>query len=262
MKRLENVRVWVGGGVVAAILLAVAGWFLLVGPQLAHAAELRDQQEQAEQDNATLQAKVVTLKKQSQQLPTLVTDLRRAQAQLPPTPDLSGLATQINAHAAAADVTISSLTISGAEAVKSTTAAAPAAAAASPSAGSGGTGSATADSATATGDNAGGGSAAAGGAAGSGTGAVYAVTVSVTTGGTLAHQRAFLDRLSGVGPRAVLVGSTQLGAGADSGPGTVAGAGTLDAGSTMTSALTFFVAPQSAAAVTSLQKQLAAAQAG
>lgn len=250
MKRLEDARVWVGGGVVAAVLVALAGWFLLVGPQLARAADLRDQTTQAEADSAALQAKVSGLKKQSGQLPTLIAKLTAAQAQLPPTADLSGLATQISAHADVAQVSVSDLSITGAAAVKS--AAAAPAAAASPSAGASEGGTAGVS------ENAPAASPAAGAAAGQ----LYEVAVTVTTNGSLAHQRAFLDGLSKTGPRAVLIGATQLGAGADSGPGTSAGNGSLDSASTMTSDLTFFVAPQSATAVESLRQQLATANSG
>ena len=251
MSRLQDARVWIGGGVVAAVLILVAGWFLLLGPQLAHAADLRDQASQAQADNAALQGKVGELRRQNAQLPSLVADLRQARSQLPAASDLAGLTTEIGGHAAAAHVAVTSLTVAPATAAAST--AAPAASgAASDEGGSGAAGGGGAAGAAASPAPS---APAAGATAPGATGKLYEVPVTVVTTGSLAQQRIFLTRLSTLGPRAVLVGSTQLGAGGSGGSGGTDSA-SLDTASTMTTNLTFFVAPLSAAADAQLAKLL------
>jgi hypothetical protein len=62
-------RVWIAGTVVLCLALVAAGWFLLVSPQRAEAADLRDQTAAADQRNAQLEVRIAELKEEFAQLP-------------------------------------------------------------------------------------------------------------------------------------------------------------------------------------------------
>lgn len=261
MRRLDDARVWIGGGVVAVVLVLVAGWFLLVGPKLAQAADVRAQTAEARMANGALRTKVAGLRAQNARIPTLVGQLRTSIAQLPVTPEFAALTSQLGSKAAAAKVTLSSISIS---APSTAAAAAPGASAAGSGDGEAASGATTpapaAGSGTAGAETAGAGTSAASGIAGK----LFQVPLTVTTSGTLAAQRAFLTAIQQLGSRAALVGATTVNAGAaeggSAGPASgtgKTGASSIDGGSTMTTNLTVFVAPQTATTAAELTKLLA-----
>lgn len=79
---------------------------------------------------------------------------------------------------------------------------------------------------------------------------LFAIQVTLTSDGTAKQQWAFLTAVQSAGPRRALVSSVQFA------PGTSATEGSLDGASTMTTQLTIYSAPVTAAAKAQLTKQL------
>jgi hypothetical protein len=270
VKRTDDARLWLAGGVVAAVLGVAFGWLVLIGPQISQAAALRSQAADQQASNTLLQARVGALRTLSAQLPALVTALGSARAQVPITSALSTFTDQLGRQATQSKVTVTSVAVAPAVAAADPTPAAGAASAA------GAAGAASAGTASGTGAgagaNAGAGAGSSPGAAGGATaggpaGKLFAIPVTVITTGSLAQQRAFLTAVR-AGPRASVVTATRLGpgstaAGAAGAGGAAAGAGAGSAGSIertseMTTQLTVFVAPQTPAATAELTRQLTA----
>jgi hypothetical protein len=172
MTSLQDRRVWIGGGVLLALLILVAGWFLAINPELSSADSLHSQADTAQTGNLAAQAKLNALKAKSQQSGELVQQLTAAVDALPPETALPSLTRQLSAQAHAAGVTVSSITI-GASGAAGAPAGAPAA-----------------------NSTAGGG--------------LVSTSVTLAVDGTLAHQLAFLHAVQVDGPRRALVTSTQV----------------------------------------------------
>lgn len=273
MKRTDDARLWLAGGVVAAVLAVAFGWLVLIGPQISQAAALRSQAADQQASNTLLQARVGALRTLSAQLPALVTALGSARAQVPITSALSTFTDQLGRQATQSKVTVTSVAVAPAVAAADPTPAAGAASA------TGAAGAASAGTASGTGAgagaNAGAGAGSSPGAAGGATaggpaGKLFAIPVTVITTGSLAQQRAFLTAVR-AGPRASVVTATRLGpgstaagaAGAAGASGAAAGAsagsaGSIERTSEMTTQLTVFVAPQTPAATAELTRQLTA----
>lgn len=257
MKRTDDARLWLAGGVVAAVLAVAFGWLVLIGPQISQAASLRSQAADQQASNTLLQARVGALRTLSAQLPALVTALGSARAQVPITSALSTFTDQLGRQATQSKVTVTSVAVAPAVAAADPT---PAAGAASAGTASGGTASGAGSSPGAAG----------GATAGGPAGKLFAIPVTVITTGSLAQQRAFLTAVR-AGPRASVVTATRLGpgstaagaAGAGGAGGAAAGAsagsaGSIERTSEMTTQLTVFVAPQTPAATAELTRQLTA----
>jgi hypothetical protein len=260
VKRTDDARLWLAGGVVAAVLAVAFGWLVLIGPQISQAASLRSQAADQQASNTLLQARVGALRTLSAQLPALVTALGSARAQVPITSALSTFTDQLGRQATQSKVTVTSVAV------------APAVAAADPTPAASAAGAASAGTASGTGANAGGSAGSSPGVAGGATaggpaGKLFAIPVTVITTGSLAQQRAFLTAVR-AGPRASVVTATRLGpgstaAGAGGAGGAAAGAsagsaGSIERTSEMTTQLTVFVAPQTPAATAELTRQLTA----
>jgi len=257
VKRTDDARLWLAGGVVAAVLAVAFGWLVLIGPQISQAASLRSQAADQQASNTLLQARVGALRTLSAQLPALVTALGSARAQVPITSALSTFTDQLGRQATQSKVTVTSVAVAPAVAAADPT---PAAGAASAGTASGGTASGAGSSPGAAG----------GATAGGPAGKLFAIPVTVITTGSLAQQRAFLTAVR-AGPRASVVTATRLGpgstaagaAGAGGAGGAAAGAsagsaGSIERTSEMTTQLTVFVAPQTPAATAELTRQLTA----
>ncbi len=270
MKRTDDARLWLAGGVVAAVLAVAFGWLVLIGPQISQAAALRSQAADQQASNTLLQARVGALRTLSAQLPALVTALGSARAQVPITSALSTFTDQLGRQATQSKVTVTSVAVAPAVAAADPTPAAGAASAA------GAAGAASAGTASGTGAgagaNAGAGAGSSPGAAGGATaggpaGKLFAIPVTVITTGSLAQQRAFLTAVR-AGPRASVVTATRLGPGSTAAGAAGAGvaaagasagsAGSIERTSEMTTQLTVFVAPQTPAATAELTRQLTA----
>jgi Tfp pilus assembly protein PilO len=83
MEIFQDKRVWLGGGALVAVLLAVVSWFVVISPELSSASSLRAQTSDAELQNAVTQSKVTKLRLQSEQVGQLRSALAAALEALP-----------------------------------------------------------------------------------------------------------------------------------------------------------------------------------
>jgi type IV pilus assembly protein PilO len=97
------------GTAVIVLLTLLAGWFLLVSPKKASAADLRTQTASQESQNLTLAAQVATLKEQKAGLPLQEAKLATIRQRIPDNPALPPLLRSLSALAKASNVTIASL---------------------------------------------------------------------------------------------------------------------------------------------------------
>ena len=100
---------WVGGAVVVALLLLVAGWFLLVSPVLASASETRSATADVESDNEVTRQRIQTLKAQFETLDESKAELAALQLQVPTTGQLSDYLRQVGEQAVAHTVWLTSV---------------------------------------------------------------------------------------------------------------------------------------------------------
>jgi hypothetical protein len=168
----QDRRLWIGGGVVAALLVVIASWFLAISPELSSADSVRGEADSAQTQNVTAQAKLNRLQQKSEHKDELVATLRSALAALPPDDGLSDLTRQLTAQATLSGVGLTSVTVGTSTAANSATPA-PAGAAA-PQTG------------------------------------LLATQVTLVTNGKLAQQLAFLHLVQIEGPRRALVTSAQF----------------------------------------------------
>lgn len=193
---MKAFRAQIIAGTLVILLVLVAGWFLVVSPKLAAAADLRQQTEAAQSTTGTLQAQIASLQAQAADLPAQQRRLKTYRELVPATADLPGLIHSLTtaARTAQADlVAISPATVSAPSSeAPSPAAPSPAAGAAEPSPGVESTGPILPGSTTA----AGGSSAA-------------VIPVSITVGGKYFILERFLSALETL-PRALVVNSVAL----------------------------------------------------
>ncbi len=240
MSSLQDRRMWIGGGAVAALLITAVGWFFFVSPELSSASDQHSQTASIRQENAGLQANLKTLQEKSARLGEYTTALRRALEALPSDSGLPQFTRQLSAQAHASGVTLSSVIVGGITSVTAATAPAvpdATATSAAPAPTPTPTATSTATPATSV-------------APVTAAGGLYSVQVTIQSNGSLAHQVAFLHAVQVAGPRRALITSTQLG------PGTGSKVSSIDASTNVTTQLTVFSAPQSPDQVAQLNKLL------
>jgi type IV pilus assembly protein PilO len=103
-------RQWVIGAAVLALLVLVAGWFLLVSPKRSKAAELKTETASQQSANQTLQMQIAQLKARVKDLPKEQALLAEIAGKLPSDPALPSLIRDLSKAADDADVTLVSLT--------------------------------------------------------------------------------------------------------------------------------------------------------
>ena len=201
MPRTQSERLWVAGAAVLALLLAVTGYFLLIGPQRARTAAVKDNVASTSFQATTLQSRLTSLVQQSKQIATYRAGLTRAQQALPAASDLTAtpaLLRSLAATAATTSTSITSLTVGDpapfTPAVTSTPAAAPS--------------SSSTDTT----------SAAPVAAAPASTTALSTIAVGATVTGSTAHLTQFLAALQTGQPRALLVTAATLSGHGGTGP--------------------------------------------
>jgi hypothetical protein len=175
MKLPQSERVWIAGGLAAAIVVGAAAWFGVIHPELSSASGLKTQRAGAESQNTVLLVKTNKLRADSKNLQNLSADLAKRLKQLPTDSAYPELTAQLYSQAAVAHVSLSSIVIGGATVVT-----APLAGAATAHAGTNPAGS------------------------------IFTVPITVISDGTLAAQKQFLDLVQHTAPRAALVTSTKL----------------------------------------------------
>ena len=170
----QDRRVWLGAGIVAAVVLVAAAWLLVIAPQRSAVETLHTDTEAVELTNATLAAKTAALRKQAEGRKKLTASLRTVLAELPPEDELPELSRQLARQASDRGVSVTGIVVGSATTPDATTA--PAAGAGTPAAAS----------------------------------PVRAIPVTVTTTGPALQQLYFLRDIQEVGPRRALVTSTSI----------------------------------------------------
>ncbi|HWG97787.1 MAG TPA: type 4a pilus biogenesis protein PilO [Pilimelia sp.] len=113
MRTTLTARLWLAGGALAAVLLVVTGWFLLVSPKLADAAGLRTQADDVRMQVDLLNRELATLREQNRDLAGYEAKLAAARQALPHHAALPDLLRQLQAAGEAAGVTVGNLTVGG-----------------------------------------------------------------------------------------------------------------------------------------------------
>ena len=120
-------RTWVAGTMVLCLLLAVASWFLLIGPKRAQAADLEAQTVTVESQNQQIEARIEQLKVQFAELPQRQAELAAIRQAMPEDAALPTLVRDLDAIAEASGVTLMTLSPGTPVAVQTAPPAAPAA---------------------------------------------------------------------------------------------------------------------------------------
>lgn len=194
----SKARTWVVGTVLVAVLMAIAGWFLLISPTLESASEIRDQVEQTDQQNDLLKLQTAKLKADYENLPALQAELAAAQQQIPSTEAIQTFLREVDSLATAHAVQVVSVTPSSAVAYAS---AATASTQTDSSSGSTATATESADASTTSSSSTTTTSTAPSG--------LLQVPVSVAVKGSWSDTTAFLAELQATGPRLLSVDSVQ-----------------------------------------------------
>lgn len=103
-------RKWTVGTALVALLVLVAGWFLLIAPKRGEVADLQAQADQQMSTNSSLQIQLEQLKQQNKDLPEKQAELAELQTRIPETPDLTGYIRELQDIARQADVGLVSMT--------------------------------------------------------------------------------------------------------------------------------------------------------
>ena len=171
----EDKRVWLAGGILAAVLLVAIGWLGVISPALSSTKSLKSQADDATFQNIGLQSKASQLRHENDNVGTLTASLRKALTELPSDSGLPAYTRQLSAQAAANHVTLKTITVSPSSAVGGST-----------------TSTGTASSPAGTGS------------------ALVSIPITLTSTGTARNLTAFLKAIQVTGPRRALVTSTQM----------------------------------------------------
>jgi hypothetical protein len=201
MAAISKGQKWIGGGIAAAVVIAAAGWFLLVSPELSAADDAQTQLADAQTQNIVQQNRLNSLREQASHTGELHAELQDALQAVPPSHDVEGFTRQLSLFAQKAGVTVTSISPSSPTQVELPEAAAPSSETAD------GSDKPASDDATSS-DTSSQSTAPTTSAAPSAAGNLYSITVTVVTTGTMAGQREFLSAIEKQGERRALVTST------------------------------------------------------
>jgi type IV pilus assembly protein PilO len=107
---MTETRKWTLGAVLVAVLILVAGWFLLISPKRADVAELQTQTDAQLDQNSSLQTEIAVLKQQNKDLPEKQAELAALQTKIPQAPDLAGYVREMQDLGRKSGVAFTSLT--------------------------------------------------------------------------------------------------------------------------------------------------------
>jgi Tfp pilus assembly protein PilO len=117
MTEIRPDRLWALGGVLTAVALCVAGWFLLINPQHEQAESLRGQADAAGIRLITLQRRLTDLRKQSSDVDRYRAELERDRQALPTTPDLADFLRELQTAGTGTGVSVSGVIVGSANSV-------------------------------------------------------------------------------------------------------------------------------------------------
>jgi Tfp pilus assembly protein PilO len=106
---MTRARQWSVLTAVACLAVLAVGWFVLVKPQRTHAASLRSQAAQVDQDNQALQAQIAHLRAQAKDLSAQQRKLADIATKVPDSPALPSLIRQLSTASDSAGVNLVSL---------------------------------------------------------------------------------------------------------------------------------------------------------
>ena len=86
---MTETRKWTFAAIAAALVVALAGWFLLISPKRAEVAEINAATEAQEQTNAQLQTDIEVLQQKNKDLPEKQAELRALQTKIPQSEELA-----------------------------------------------------------------------------------------------------------------------------------------------------------------------------
>jgi len=104
-------RLWIVGGCLVAVVLAVAGWFLLIGPQRSITGERDTQAADARAEIPVLKKKLADLKKDNEKLEQYKLDLEKNKAALPESASIPEYLRLMQSLGAQAGVDVDTVTI-------------------------------------------------------------------------------------------------------------------------------------------------------
>lgn len=224
MPKSQMERLWVIGAAFGAFILVVIGYLVMISPQRDQTSQVDAQVATANEQNATLAARISALSAQNKNLSTYENAVKRANAALPATSGIPDFLRTLQAIGNATLTNVSSLTVGAPSAWTAPAAAAPATTTSS---------SAAPAPATSTGTPA------------PAAPSIFVMAVTAQVDGSNAHLSEFLRQLQSVQPRAVLVTDvTETDASASG-----SGASAAPSGSTsLQLKMSVFVAPQAGGA--------------
>jgi Tfp pilus assembly protein PilO len=226
MARTRTEQLWIAGGAVGTVALAVAAWLFVISPKFSQATSLRSDTDQVRAGNAAMQQDLTALRSQYAHMGQLRAERDKARQALPTDNSLDAFTRQIALQARAAHVSVSMMNTDD---PAPATSSAPVAVAPSTA----GTDVTSAPVAVPTGPSAAQG--------------LYGIPVTLTVNGSAANDVRFLHAVQQQGPRAVLVSSVQLASGDTTSTGSTTGGKVA-----MTIALQVFVEAIPSAAPTSV----------
>ena len=97
---MDKMKQWVALTALGAVAIVAGGWFLVVSPKRAHAADLRAQAASQQQSNLQLQTTLATLKAQAKDLPAQQAKLAAVAAKIPSNSGMAALLRMLDAAAA------------------------------------------------------------------------------------------------------------------------------------------------------------------
>jgi hypothetical protein len=187
MPRTQPEKVWLGAGLVVAVIVAVIGYFFFISPQRSTTSDVDGQASAAQLQNDTLQVRINSLDAQNRKLSTYRAALKRAQLALPTTSDLPNFLRTLQSIGNATLVDVTTLAVGDPTVVG----------------GSGTTPGSTPTSAPTTAPSA---------APTTPSGPqIFALPITAQVSGSISALTNFLGQLQSVQPRAVLVSSITLG---------------------------------------------------
>lgn len=106
----SNPRVWLIGGVIGALLLAILGWTLVINPRMEAVAQTKEETIELDDQALIIAAQARRLQEQAEDLPAQIAALKRIQKRIPASVDVPALLRDIQRTARVNDVTLDSLT--------------------------------------------------------------------------------------------------------------------------------------------------------
>src|SRR3954451_17380443 len=106
---MSKSRQWATLTAVVCLAVLAAGWFLVIKPQRAHAADLRTQRQGVESHNAQLRSQVAQLQQQQKGLPSQQKLLSQIATKIPDNPALPALIRQLSVAADGAGANLVSI---------------------------------------------------------------------------------------------------------------------------------------------------------